>query len=95
MAKRKTKGGVSFRGYELIRITPKLQVILRGVYFGLFPGFRFQAFQPMTLWLLRLLGVYVFVLATPTGWSILATPTGRSIRKINLTYNTEIIIVEG
>ena len=80
---------ISFRGYELICITSKLQVILRGVYFGLFPGFRFQVFQPMTLWLLRLIGEYVFVLATPTGRSILATPTGRSIQKINLTYNTK------
>ena len=86
---------VSFRGYELIRIAPKLQVILRGVYFGLFPGFRFKVFQPMILWLLRLIGVYVFVLATPTSRSILATLTGQSIRKINLTDNTEIIIVEG
>ena len=95
MVERKTKGGVSFRGYELIRITPKLQDILCGVYFGLFPGFRFEVFQPMILWLLRLIAVYVFVLATPTGQSILATPTGRSLRKINLTYNTEIIIIEG
>ena len=85
---------VSFRGYELIRITPKLQVILCGVYFGLFPGFRFQVFQPMILWLLQLIGVYVFLLAALTGQSILATPTGWSIRKIKLTYNTEIIIAE-
>ena len=69
-----------------MRITPKLKVILRGVYFGLFPGFRLNIFQPVTLWRLRLIGVYVFVLATPTG---------RNIQKINLTYNTEIIIIEG
>ena len=92
MAKLETKGGVRFRGYELIHITPKLKGILRGVYFGLFPVFGFQVFLPMTLWLLRLIEVYVFVLATPTGWSILVT--GWSIQKINLTYNTKTIIVE-
>ena len=95
LVKRKTKGGISFRGYELIRKTPKFQVILSGVYFGLLPGFRFKVFQPMILWLLQLIGVYVFVLATPTGRSILGTPTARSTRKINLPYNTESIIVEG
>ena len=82
-------------GDEFIRITPKLHVILRGVYFGLFPRLRFKLFQPMILWLLRLIRVYVFVVATLTGWSILATPTGKSIQKINITYNTVIIIIEG